>query len=276
MVEQHQHELIVSAPDRPIWVNADPVRMVQVIGNLLSNACKYTQRGGRIDLTIRREGGEAEIVVRDNGVGIEPELVPKVFDLFMQGSRSLDRSQGGLGIGLTLVKNLVEMHRGSVAAQSEGPGRGSRFFVRLPAIEHEEHARPPKRRDRPPPRRVLVVDDNVGAAQMLSMLLAALGSSQLAAAHDGMSALAMLPEFRPEIVLLDIGLPGMDGYQVAAAIREKPEFDSILLVALTGYGQDEDRRKSQAAGFDEHLVKPPAVEAINKLLRHPKLSPETG
>jgi PAS domain S-box-containing protein len=273
LMESQQQHFTVFVPDRPIWLSADPVRLVQVVGNLLHNAAKYTARGGQIELAAHRDGQDAVLSVRDNGMGIEPELLHRVFDLFTQGSRSLDRSTGGLGIGLTLVRSLVEMHGGQVLAASEGPGHGSEFTVRLPILQSQPGTKPRDPAPSPKTRRkVLVVDDNVSAAQMLAMLLTTLGSHEVQIAHDGVAALKILESYRPEIVLLDIGLPGMDGYQIGREIRKHPELERVLLVAVTGYGQDEDRRRSRDAGFDEHLVKPPSLEHIQSVLVHPKLS----
>jgi CheY-like chemotaxis protein len=239
--------------------------------NLLNNAAKYTDPDGRIDLTAVRVGAEAVVVVRDGGVGIAPELLPHIFDLFTQEGRSLSRSQGGLGIGLTLVKNLVEMHGGSVTARSEGLGRGSEFVVRLPAPAVTTPARPPEDRSASGPgyprRRILVVDDNVDSAKSLARLLARLYGQEVRVAHDGPEALSIADEFRPEVVLLDIGLPGMDGNEVARRLRVRPEFEGVLIVALTGWGQESDVERSRAAGFDHHLVKPASPEAILELLK---------
>ena len=273
MIEGLQQELVVSLPEEPLWLNADPVRIVQVFENLLNNASKYTESKGRIELTAEPQNGQVLVRVRDTGVGIEPELLPHVFDLFTQSSRSLDRAQGGLGIGLTLVKSLVEFHGGSVSAESEGSGRGSTFLVRLP-LTHETSKTEPEVRPAPTsvPRRVLVVDDNVGAARMLSKLVMKLGDHHVEIAHDGHAALAMIRESHPDIVLLDIGLPGLDGYQVAREIRQDPQYDDVLLVALTGYGQKEDRQNSKDAGIDEHLVKPPSIDQVRSVFGHLKLN----
>lgn len=271
-VDAHDQQLSLSLPDRAVWLDADRVRLVQICENLLHNASKYTRREGRIELIARCAGDEAVISVRDNGIGIEPELLPKVFDLFTQSSRSLDRAQGGLGIGLTLVRNLVEMHGGTVSAHSDGSERGSTFTVRLPvrAAAHRESSREPAPAGSTS-RRILVVDDNQSAVRMLSLLLTRRGAHTIGAAYDGPAALAQVREFRPEIVLLDIGLPGMSGYEVARRIRANPQYDGILLVALTGYGQEQDRRASKEAGFDEHLVKPPAWDQLQRLFVHRKL-----
>jgi PAS domain S-box-containing protein len=273
VMEAREQELDVCLPDSPIWVSADSVRLAQVLENLLNNASKYTDRGGKIELVASLQGHDAVVSVHDNGIGIEPELLPFVFELFTQSSRALDRAQGGLGIGLTLVRNLVEMHGGSVSAQSGGPGQGSIFTIRLPAVDAGTYAAPPPPALLPTDvtRRVLVVDDNVTAARMLAQLIVHLGPHEVETAHDGCTALRRVEEQRPDIVLLDIGLPGMDGYEVARAIRADSAINSVLLVAVTGYGQEEDRRKSREAGFDEHLVKPAAIGAIALLFQHPKL-----
>jgi len=272
-IDERRQSLAVALPDEPIWLHADPIRMVQVIENLLNNASKYSNAGGAIELAVVRDDRQARITVRDNGVGIEPELLPSVFDLFTQDSRTLDRAQGGLGIGLTLVRRLVEMHGGSVSAQSEGPDRGSTFIVRLP-IGTAAALPEPTVRDRASgqSRRVLVVDDNVGAARMLAALIGKLGDHAVDTAHDGPAALAKMDEFVPDLVLLDIGLPGMDGYEVGRRIRQNPSHRERMLVAITGYGQEEDRRRTREAGFDEHLVKPASLDDIENLLDHPKLN----
>lgn len=272
-VEQRNHQLTVSLPDEPVWLDADPVRLAQVLTNLLNNSAKYTDPGGHITLSAEITDDGLTIRVRDTGMGIEADLLPHVFDLFTQAERSIDRAQGGLGLGLTLVRTLVEMHDGTVTAQSAGPGHGSEFTIRLPRLHNgRKPARRPLEEINIPPRRILVVDDNVGAAKMLRLLLAQIGASDVYTAYDGPAALAAAQEHRPEIILLDIGLPRMNGYEVARRLREAPEFRNTLLVAVTGYGQEEDIQASQAAGFDEHLVKPPAVEALLQLFTHPKLS----
>ena len=257
----------------PVYVFGDPVRLTQVLDNLLSNALKYTEPGGRIAVSVGREEDEAVVRVQDNGIGIEADLLPKVFDLFTQSSRALDRAQGGLGIGLTLVRQLVEMHGGSIVAESSGLGRGSLFIIRLPSIEGVapetptgKHATTPA-----PPRRILIVDDNSSAARILTMLLSRLGNHDVIAAQDGPAALQMAVDQRPDLILLDIGLPGMDGYEVCRALRIRPESRQTLVVALTGYGQEQDRHRSKAAGFDEHVVKPVSVATLSDLLSHPKL-----
>jgi PAS domain S-box-containing protein len=267
-----QHTLESALPPAPIWVEADPVRLTQVFTNLLHNSVKYTEARGRIEVSARREKEQAVVSVRDTGIGIEPELLPHVFDLFRQADQSLERSRGGLGIGLTLVKSLVELHGGRIEARSEGKGRGSEFIVRLPVshnVGRPNDASRPGARGRG--RRILVVDDNLGAAKMLGLLLQALGSHEVELAHDGVTALDAVATFRPDLVLLDIGLPRMSGYEVAQRIRARPECDHIVVAALTGYGTEDDRRRSLEAGFDVHLVKPPAVESLQQLFAHPKL-----
>lgn len=235
------------------------------------------ERGGEVTLTAELRNGEVVIRVRDAGVGIEPELLPNVFDLFTQSSRSLDRAQGGMGIGLTLVKRLVEIHGGTVSAHSDGLGKGSTFEIRLPMGKAAAKTETPDKSPAvPTSRRILVVDDNVGAAWLLSKLLTKVGDHDVEMAHDGPSALAQIKELHPDIVLLDIGLPGMDGYEVGRAVREMPGFADVLLIALTGYGQEEDRRRSKIAGFDEHLTKPPSVAQMRTVLAHPKLKKGGG
>ncbi len=270
VLDAKSHKLNLSLPDGPMVLDADPVRLAQTLTNLLINAAKYTDPGGRIVLTVVREGAEAVIVVRDNGVGIAPDQLPSIFDLYTQEARSLSRSQGGLGIGLTLVKNLVEMHSGSVSVRSEGLGRGSEFVIRLPASAVTAVALPPQDRTaskaRWPHHRILVVDDYADAAIALSRMLTKLYGQEVRIAHDGPSAIVSALAFKPELMLLDIGLPGMDGYEVARRLREQPGTEGTLLVALTGWGQEEDRRKSREAGFDHHLVKPVEPEAILELL----------
>jgi PAS domain S-box-containing protein len=260
LIAGQQHQLSVSLPATPVVLECDPVRMAQVVGNLLLNAAKYTDQAGSISLTAERVDGEVVICVRDTGVGIDPELLPHVFDLFTQADRSLARSQGGLGIGLTVVKHLVEMHGGSVHAGSAGASQGSEFVIRLPALPPQprgDDAWPTgvEVQPRGSPRRVLVVDDNVDAVQSTAILLRMLGH-KVETAHDGHSALETVQTFQPEVILLDIGLPGISGYDVARALRAKPENRPLILVAVTGYGQDEDCRRSAEAGFDRHLVKP--------------------
>lgn len=274
LIKIHGHRLETSLPAEPILLHADPVRMAQVIGNLLNNAAKYTPAGGHIAITARRKKTFATISVRDSGVGIDGNLLPHVFDLFRQSERSIDRSQGGLGIGLTVVRSLVEMHGGTVKASSPGSGHGSEFIIELPLSEKspdrksDDRLAPATR-----PYRILVVDDNIAAANMLKRLLEALGEHRVTLAHDGDAAIAAAESAHPDIILLDIGLPKLDGYEVARRLRRRSDFEETLIVALTGYGTEHDRRMSIYAGCDEHLVKPPGVDTLRSVFNHPKLTP---
>ncbi len=271
LAEDRGHELSVDLPPEPVWLEADPIRLEQVFSNLLSNAVKFTEDGGRIALSAERQGQEVIVRVRDTGVGIPPDLLPRVFDLFTQGDRSIDRSRDGLGIGLTLSRRLVEMHGGAIEARSEGVGRGSEFAVRLPVFLH--HGLPPDEEAAPArslgrssrPLRVLVVDDSEDTTELLGTLLEMAGHS-IQVAHTGPSALEVAAAFRPDAVILDIGLPGLDGYQVAQRLREDPALKSVTLIAATGYGQEEDLRRSREVGFDQHLVKPIDPGELQRLL----------
>jgi signal transduction histidine kinase/ActR/RegA family two-component response regulator len=275
LVEAAGHELSVAEPAEQVLLYADPVRLIQVIANLLNNAAKYTDGGGRITLSARAEGNDAVISVRDTGIGIPPEMLSRIFEMFVQVDASHDRSRQGLGIGLTLVKRLVEMHGGSVEARSAGLGKGSEFVVRVPAIADQRvtpgndaprQRRGAERRKSDLVRfRILVVDDHHDAGDSLATLLRLLGH-QVRVAYDGLAALDAVKAFRPEVVLLDIGMPGMDGFEVASRLRQDPALERLLIVALTGYGRDEDLRRSAAAGFDAHLVKPVDVGVLNTLL----------
>jgi signal transduction histidine kinase len=268
LMDQRGHELKVSLPPQPIWLNADAARLEQVVVNLLTNAAKYTDEGGRIWLTVQQEGDECVLRLRDTGVGIAQELLPRIFDLFTQAERSLDRSQGGLGIGLALVQRLVEMHRGSVEVHST-LGQGSEFVVRLPVVLALAPQPPSNLTETTEPTspslRVLVVDDNVDTAQTLAMLLESLGHD-VRTAHTGPTALEAALDYPPNVVLLDIGLPGLNGYEVAKRIRQQPVLDNIVLVAMTGYGRETDRQRSQEAGFDHHLVKPVNFGKVHQIL----------
>jgi CheY-like chemotaxis protein len=269
LLDARRHRLALALPPEALRVNADPTRLAQVLGNLLTNAAKYTSEGGRIALEVERAADTAVIRVRDNGLGIPRDVLSSVFELFTQVDRSVARSEGGLGIGLTLVKSLVEMHGGTVVAHSDGPGHGSEFVVRLPLLPTPQAA-DAGRAERPgdraaSPRRVLVVDDNADGADSLSLLLR-VGGHDVRTAYDGPTALQVAVGFRPEVVLLDIGLPRMDGYEVARRLRGHAGLENVMLVALTGYGQDEDRRRSADAGFDSHLVKPADPVALQALL----------
>jgi PAS domain S-box-containing protein len=274
LIEAKGHQLSVAMPPRKIYLVGDSVRLAQVISNLLNNAAKYTDQGGRIELLGQWDPNQVVLRVRDTGIGIPADMLPRVFDLFQQVNRSLDRSEGGLGIGLTLVRRLVELHRGTIEAHSAGPGMGSEFVVRLP-IRPENVPQTPSTirenvtRGQPAGRRVLVVDDNRDAAESLALLLR-LKRHEVQVAYDGPEALEAARRHHPEVVVLDIGLPRMDGYEVARRLRQEPGLEKTTLIALTGYGRDEDRRRSQEAGFDRHLTKPvDPLELMNLLTRAP-------
>jgi PAS domain S-box-containing protein len=273
MIDAAKVQLAIALPQEPIFVEGDAMRLGQVFSNLLNNAAKYTNAGGQIWFNARRESGEAVISIRDTGIGIPAEVLPKVFDMFMQVDRATNRSQGGLGIGLTLVRSLVELHGGSVSVRSDGPGEGTEFIVRLPVATTPSEATnksPEIEAARTlPSRRVLVVDDNIDSAATLGMLLKYLGAD-VRVVNDGEAALSEVESYQPDVVLLDIGMPGMDGLEVARRIRKHEEFDRITLIALTGWGQEGDRRRTEEAGFDHHLIKPADVAALQALL----LSPE--
>jgi PAS domain S-box-containing protein len=271
LAESRGQALEVDVPEDAGWVDGDPARLAQAVGNLLDNAIKYTDDGGRIGLRARVEADEVVIVVEDSGVGVDPELLPHVFDLFIQADRSLERKQGGLGLGLTLVRRLVEMHGGRVEAASAGPGLGSAFTIRLPCLTAEvvepaapaepaEAARPPG-----PARRILVVDDHQDSTDSLALFLRLRGH-EVRTAHDGPTALDEIERYRPEVVFLDLGLPGMSGYDVARRVRMRTDLGPLQLVAVTGYGTDGDRQKTRDAGFDVHLAKPVDPRAVDALL----------
>ena len=269
LIDSRGHELTVTLPTDPVRMEADATRLEQVIANLLNNAAKYTMPGGHIRVTAVQEGGEAVVRVRDNGIGVPPDVLDRVFEPFVQSEGSLARSEGGLGIGLTLVRSLVEMHGGTVEAHSPGLGQGSEFVVRLPARVPAEKAAPMLEQPAGPfsarGLRVLVVEDNVDAAESLSALLRLWGH-EVTMVHDGLSAIDAAHDHHPEVVLLDIGLPGLDGYQVAKRLREDEELDGALLVAMTGYGQPDDRRRSREAGIHHHFVKPVEPFVLRTLL----------
>ena len=267
LIDRRKHELSVSLPAEPIWLQGDPTRLEQVFVNLLNNAAKYTDEGGAIRISAQQASGEVVLCVRDNGVGIAPDLLPRIFDLFTQADRTLDRSQGGLGIGLSLVQKLAELHGGTVAAHSPGLGQGSEFIVRLPALVPTSESVVPSETAKHPTHtsRVLIVDDNMDAADMLVLMLQMFGHDARAA-YSGQAALAQAVECRPDIVLLDIGLPDINGYEVARRLRQQPQTKDVKLIALTGYGQDSDRERSQTAGFNHHLVKPVQPQRLQDLL----------
>lgn len=268
LIDRSKHELEVLLPEEPLVVRGDPVRLAQVFTNLLNNAAKYMHEGGRIRIQARRQADEVVVSVCDTGIGIPADMLPQIFNMFTQVDGSARRAQGGLGIGLTLVRSLVEMHGGWVTAESAGLDCGSKFIVGLPLAAP---AAPPERFIREPgaakipPCRVLVVDDNRDSAGSLGRLLTLLGA-EVRVAHDGPAALAALEKHRPRAVVLDLGMPGMDGYEVARRIRREPAGADILLIALTGWGQDEDRQRTRAAGFDHHLLKPADLTTLRSLL----------
>jgi signal transduction histidine kinase len=267
LIEGRRHTLHVDVPSSGLEVDADRARLAQSIANLLANAAKYTEPGGQIAVSATRQGDTIAIAVRDNGIGIAPEMLPEIFHMFVQERQALDRSGGGLGLGLSIVRSLIELHGGTVEAASEGRGRGSVFTIRLPAAAASaavpSGAAPPAERCGPAGRRILVVDDNEDAAELLATLLERMGHATRIA-HDGAGALAVAAAFAPEIAVLDIGLPGMDGYQLAGRLRAAGR--PVRLIALTGYGQASDRERAIAAGFDAHLVKPIAIDALETVI----------
>jgi CheY-like chemotaxis protein len=278
-VEGREHRLNVKLPSSRLWVNGDPARLGQVLINLLNNAARYTDRGGEIWLSAehvpaeshnphpRRAPGYALIRIRDTGIGISAEQLPRVFDAFEHSDDSSQQGRGGLGVGLSIVRSLVQMHGGSVEAHSKGPGKGSEFVVRLPLIEppREPVSAASERKSATAARRVLVVDDNEDHAESLGMLLKLMGH-ETRTAYDGEAALRIAEEFKPHVALIDIGLPQVNGYEVARRLRAEPRFRKLVLVAQTGWGQDSDRQRSQAAGFDHHLVKPVAPDIVADII----------
>jgi len=265
MVAQRNHRFERVAPEEPLRVEGDKVRLVQALVNLLNNASKYTDQGGKVSLLACREHDQAVIRVRDNGVGIQPEMLERIFDLFAQAPRTLDRSQGGLGIGLTLVKTVIEMHRGKVSAHSEGIGSGSEFKISLPLVHVDPAAPAGRKHVQHACKRVLVVDDNRDSAESLVALVQHWGH-EARSAFEGRRAVAMAADFRPQIVFLDIGLPGLDGYAVVQELRSDPGLRDAVIVAVTGYGQEADRERTKLAGFNMHLVKPVCPEVLEELL----------
>jgi two-component system CheB/CheR fusion protein len=267
LVDAKAHVLTVSIPNSPIHVDADPTRLVQVLSNLVNNACKYTERGGHLRVSIERQGEQALMVVADDGSGIPPEMQPKMFEMFTQLDRSIERAQGGLGIGLSMVKRLVELHDGSVSIHSAGLGQGTRVEVRLPVAfaPMPASAGAGGRRLPLPRRRILVADDNGDAARSLAAVLEMMGNEVLAVA-DGVEAVERAPGFAPDLVMLDIGMPRMNGYEACRRLREQDGGGDAVIIAVTGWGQDEDRARSREAGFDLHLTKPVDPAAVEALL----------
>jgi signal transduction histidine kinase/ActR/RegA family two-component response regulator len=269
VLDTARNDLKVVLPSEPVLLDADPVRLAQVFSNLLNNAAKYSAPGGSISLVATRTGDEVTIKVSDSGIGIEPGSLAKVFGMFVQLDASEQQIQTGLGVGLTLVQRLIEMHGGSVEARSEGAGKGSEFIVRLPALAQtakQSLAKETAVMDHSQARRrILVVDDNLDSAESMAMMLK-LSGHDVATAHDGVEAVKLAGEFQPDEALLDLGMPKLDGYEAARSIRQQPWGQRMLLVALTGWGQAEDKRRSREAGFDAHLVKPVDFDALEKLV----------
>ncbi|HSB53489.1 MAG TPA: response regulator [Gemmatimonadales bacterium] len=268
LIDSRQHQLQLDLSPEPIWVRGDAARLTQVLANLLNNAAKFQDKGGRIELTVQASRGEAVVRVRDHGAGMAPEMLREMFQLFVQGGRDSHASNSGLGIGLFLVRHLVELHAGSVEIHSDGPGLGTECVVRLPLLDSPE----PRRTPAPGlgavdlrGRKVLVVDDNRDAAQSLALLLRLQGH-EVTVAHDGPSAISRTTEQPPEVILLDLGLPGMDGYEVCRRLR-RTGFTSTRIIAMTGWGQERDRRRSEEAGFDSHTVKPVEIHQLERLLQ---------
>lgn len=272
VIEAARHTLTISLPDEPIWVDGDPVRLTQLVSNLLNNAGKYTPDRGTIKLSVERTGDSALIRVQDNGIGIPHAMRSRIFDLYAQGNSARDRAQGGLGIGLTIVQRLVQLHGGHIVVNSEGVGKGSEFTVSLPLASEPAASSAPGvslRSEAPPaprPLRILVVDDSQDSADSMALLLSAHGHN-VRTAYDGPSALEIAYEFGPEVTLQDVAMPGMDGYEVAQKFRQEPNLRNTALIALTGYTREEDTRAARSAGFDHHLAKPVDFEALLRILR---------
>lgn len=270
-IDAGHHRLTLDLPEDLLWVKGDMTRLSQILSNLLNNAAKYTPEGGHIALSARREKGEIIVEVADNGIGIDSDKLADVFEMFTQIDRTLESAQGGLGIGLALVKRLVQMHQGAIEAASAGPGRGSTFKVRLPealAPAQDASFKPLADEAKPPqgaPLHVLVVDDNVDSAQTMGWMLELIGH-RFTLAHDGLAALDIARALHPDVILLDIGLPGLNGYDVCRELRKDPAFEKTLLIAQTGWGQERDRQNAQEAGFDHHLIKPVSLDNLSRLL----------
>ena len=278
LIEKMDHELSVTLPAQPLYVDADITRLAQVFLNLLNNAAKYSDRGAHIKVNVERQGSDAVVTVKDTGIGIAPDHLPRLFDMFMQVDRSLEKSQGGLGIGLTLVKRLVELHGGGIEATSEGPGKGSEFVVRLPILSDASQPQAPDFETEPVASksslRILVVDDNRDAANSMSELLEIMGNDTRTA-YEGQQGVDMAEEYRPDVILFDIGMPKLNGYDACRLIRQQPWGKGVMLIAVTGWGQDRDRSRTQEAGFDHHLVKPVDPQALLKMLAGLDIGHET-
>jgi CheY-like chemotaxis protein len=269
ILEHRQHRLNVVVATRGLTVDGDPERLAQVVSNLLTNAAKYTEHGGLITITARKQAGQVVISVKDTGIGIEPEMLPRIFEMFVQEKQAIDRAQGGLGLGLTIVRSMVALHGGTVDVTSQGRNRGAEFIVRLPAAEGRASvpaAAPAGDRATPEGgRRVLIVDDNEDAADLMAEALESMGHSTRVA-YDGPQALRLVGDFVPDVALVDIGLPVMDGHELARRLRESPQLSELRIVAVTGYGQEADRQRSREAGFDAHLVKPVDVDRLADII----------
>jgi CheY-like chemotaxis protein/two-component sensor histidine kinase len=270
VIEAAGHKLEISLPSEPVHLDGDLTRLAQVFSNLLTNSAKYTDHGGRIWLSAEHRGDDIVVSVRDNGIGIPADAIPRIFDMFSQVERSNERSTGGLGIGLALVKGLVEMHGGTVVAASDGPGRGCAFSVRLPVMSNfaEASTAIPFDKDQfatSSGRRILVVDDNRDSANSMAMMLKLLGND-VVTAHDGVAALETARDFRPEVILMDLGMPRLNGYEATQRLRQQTDGPRAIIIALTGWGQEGDRALSKAAGCDGHLVKPVSLPDLEKLL----------
>lgn len=275
-IEAGGHELIIALPNEPIYLEADLTRISQVFSNLLTNSAKYTEHGGHIRLTVERLEREVIVSASDDGIGIPPEALATIFDMFSQVDRRIERTTGGLGIGLALVKGLVEMHGGSVQAMSQGSGKGSTLTVRLPAeeISLERQSDTPVEEQishHRTKRRILVVDDNRDSAESLSMMLELLGN-EVSTAHNGLEAIDAAEHFRPEVILMDVGMPRLNGLDATRRIREQPWGKEMFVIALTGWGQDSDKKRSQEAGCNGHLVKPVGMPDLQKMLNELKKS----
>jgi PAS domain S-box-containing protein len=269
VIEAGSHQITIMPPSEPIHLVADPVRLAQVFANLLNNAAKYSERGGRIQLIGERHGAHVVVSVKDSGIGIAADALPRIFEIFSQANPTLGQSQSGLGIGLSLAKGIVELHGGTIEARSDGPGRGTELIVRLPVAAATPVREPAREADEAPraaiARRILIVDDNKDSAESLAILLRMMGH-EVASAYDGEQALAAAEATRPDVVLLDIGMPKLNGYDTCRRIREQPWGQRIFFIALTGWGQEQDRRRTEEAGFDRHMVKPVDATVLTKLL----------
>ncbi len=271
MIDAGNHKLILDVPQEPLWVNADLTRLSQVVSNLLNNAAKYTPAGGIITLTARAQNEEAMLCVADNGLGIPADMLPKVFDLFTQVDRNLDRSQGGLGIGLSLVRRLLEMHNGTIHVNSDGLNKGSKFTAYIPLLSHNVGAKEDDQNTSgdtvttKPPLNILVVDDNVPSAKTIGWMLE-LAGYEYSIVHTGTEAIEAAKKLKPDVILLDIGLPGISGYDVCRELRKDNDFKNTIMIAQTGWGQERDRQMAKEAGFDHHLIKPVNFDDFSKLI----------